>query len=83
MCEARSGAGSLSDEHVDRRSPAHQRRGQSFAGDVINRVVAVPVMVPLMILASRKSVMGGFRLNRPLKSMGWLAAAGLIVTSVD
>jgi hypothetical protein len=27
-------------------------------------------MVPLMILASRKSVMGGFRLNRPFEIDG-------------
>ena len=56
---------------------------------VINGVVAVPIMVLLMVLASRRSVMGQFRLGLALKSMGWLAtavmtlaAAGLLVTSV-
>jgi NRAMP (natural resistance-associated macrophage protein)-like metal ion transporter len=56
---------------------------------VINGIVAVPIMVLLMLLASRRSVMGRFRLSWPLKSMGWLAtgvmalaAVGLLVTSV-
>jgi NRAMP (natural resistance-associated macrophage protein)-like metal ion transporter len=56
---------------------------------VINGVVAVPIMVLLMVLASRRSVMGQFHLSLPLKSMGWLAtgvmalaAVGLFVTSV-
>jgi NRAMP (natural resistance-associated macrophage protein)-like metal ion transporter len=56
---------------------------------VINGVVAVPVMVLLMMLASRRVVMGQFRLGLPLKTMGWLATAvmalaavGLFVTSV-
>jgi len=46
-------------------------------------------MVLLMVLASRRSVMGQFHLSLPLKSMGWLAtgvmalaAVGLFVTSV-
>ncbi len=56
---------------------------------VINGVVAVPVMVLLMLLASRRRVMGQFRLGSPLKAVGWiattvmaLAAVGMAVTSV-
>ncbi len=55
---------------------------------VINGIVAVPIMAMLMVMASRRSVMGQFRLSGTLKTFGWLAtavmtaaAAGLVVTS--
>ena len=46
-----------------------------FWSAVINGVVAVPVMVMMMILSSRKTVMGKFVLPGPLKAVGWLATA--------
>ena len=56
---------------------------------VINGVVAVPVMVLLMVLSSRGTVMGEFRLSPTLKAVGWvatgvmaLAAIALAVTSI-
>jgi NRAMP (natural resistance-associated macrophage protein)-like metal ion transporter len=59
-----------------------------FWSAVVNGVVAVPIMAMLMLLASRRSVMGQFRLNPVLKTIGWmatgvmaLAAVGLFVTS--
>jgi Mn2+/Fe2+ NRAMP family transporter len=55
---------------------------------VINGVVSVPVMAVMMLVSTRKSVMGVFTLNRPLIWMGWLATAvmaaavvGLALTS--
>ena len=39
-----------------------------FWSAVINGVVAVPVMVMMMLLATRRDVMGAFTLTRGLKS---------------
>ncbi len=49
---------------------------------VLNGLVAVPIMVVAMILASRQSVMGPFVIGRTLKILGWtativMAAAGV------
>jgi NRAMP (natural resistance-associated macrophage protein)-like metal ion transporter len=69
---------------------AHAAKGfyGTIAGATFVGVVAVPVMVLLMLLASRRSVMGQFRLGPVLKTVGWiatgvmaLAAASLAVTS--
>jgi Mn2+/Fe2+ NRAMP family transporter len=46
-----------------------------FYSAVINGVVAVPLMVVVILLASRKSVMGRFTAGRPLLIMGWVATA--------
>jgi NRAMP (natural resistance-associated macrophage protein)-like metal ion transporter len=58
-----------------------------FWSAVVNGVVAVPVMVMMMVLASRKTVMGDFTLGPILKTIGWiatlvmlLAAAGMFAT---
>jgi Mn2+/Fe2+ NRAMP family transporter len=48
-----------------------------FWSAVINGVVAVPVMVMMMLLASRKDAMGDFTLRAPLKAMGWIATAAM------
>jgi Mn2+/Fe2+ NRAMP family transporter len=40
---------------------------------VINGVVAVPVMALMMLLGSRRNVMGRFVLPLPLKVVGWAA----------
>jgi NRAMP (natural resistance-associated macrophage protein)-like metal ion transporter len=44
-----------------------------FWSAVINGVVAVPIMVMIMLMGSRKEVMGQFTLKPLLKSLGWLA----------
>jgi NRAMP (natural resistance-associated macrophage protein)-like metal ion transporter len=49
---------------------------------VINGVVAVPVMVMMMLLASRRDCMGDFRLPGFLKVMGWAATAVMAVAAV-
>ncbi len=43
-----------------------------FWSAVINGVVAAPVMAMMVMLGSRKDVMGAFTLSRPLKILGWL-----------
>jgi len=54
---------------------------------VINGVVAVPVMTMMMLMTSRKAVMGEFTLPPVLKSVGWaativmgLAVIGMVAT---
>jgi Mn2+/Fe2+ NRAMP family transporter len=45
-----------------------------FWSAVINGVVAVPLLVLIILLASRKSVMGEFTASRTLVVLGWVAA---------
>jgi Mn2+/Fe2+ NRAMP family transporter len=40
-----------------------------------NGVAAVPIMVMIMLMASRRQVMGQFTLTPWLMSLGWLATA--------
>jgi Mn2+/Fe2+ NRAMP family transporter len=53
-----------------------------FWSAVINGVVAVPVMVMMMLMASRKSIMGQFALRRGLKTVGWAATAAMAIAAV-
>ena len=53
-----------------------------FWSAVINGVVAVPVMAMMMLLASRESVMGEFKLHPGLKIMGWLSTAVMAAAAV-
>jgi Mn2+/Fe2+ NRAMP family transporter len=46
-----------------------------FWSAVINGVAAVPIMVMIMLLASRKTAMGDFTIHTALKVVGWLATA--------
>jgi NRAMP (natural resistance-associated macrophage protein)-like metal ion transporter len=46
-----------------------------FWSAVINGVVAVPLMVVIILLASRRSVMGIFTVGRPVIILGWIATA--------
>jgi Mn2+/Fe2+ NRAMP family transporter len=46
-----------------------------FWSAVINGVVAVPLMVVIILLASRKSVMGAFTSSRPIVTLGWIGTA--------
>ena len=46
-----------------------------FWSAVINGVVAVPLMVVIILMASRKSVMGKFTSGRWLIALGWIATA--------
>jgi len=53
-----------------------------FWSAVINGVVAVPVMVMMMILASRKSVMGPFTIGPGLKIVGWIATLVMLAAAI-
>jgi len=46
-----------------------------FWSAVINGVIAVPLMVVIILLVSRKSVMGKFTASRPIIILGWVAVA--------
>ena len=48
----------------------------------INGVAAVPIMVLIMRMASRKAVMGQFVLTRWLTGLGWLATAVMAAAAV-
>jgi NRAMP (natural resistance-associated macrophage protein)-like metal ion transporter len=50
-----------------------------FWSAVINGIVAVPVMVIMMVMASQRRIMGQFILPRGLAAMGWLASAVMAV----
>ena len=53
-----------------------------FWSAVINGVVAVPVMVMMMLMASRKAVMGRFVLPMPLRVIGWVATVVMAAAAV-
>jgi Mn2+/Fe2+ NRAMP family transporter len=53
-----------------------------FWSAVINGVVAVPVMVMMMDMSSRRKAMGDFTLPAALKIMGWLATAAMALAAV-
>ncbi|MGC1523133.1 MAG: divalent metal cation transporter [Steroidobacteraceae bacterium] len=46
-----------------------------FWSAVINGVAAVPLMVVIILLVSKKSVMGAFTASRPFVALGWIATA--------
>jgi len=53
-----------------------------FWSAVINGVVAVPVMVMMMLLATRPKIMGRFTLTRGLVIVGWAATAVMALAAV-
>ena len=53
-----------------------------FWSAVINGVTAVPIMVMIMLLASRKAAMGAFKLRGVLKYVGWLATAVMTAAAI-
>ena len=46
-----------------------------FWSAVINGAVAVPLMAVIILLVSKKSVMGAFTASRPLIILGWIATS--------
>jgi Mn2+/Fe2+ NRAMP family transporter len=46
----------------------------------INGIIAVPIMVVMMILASRRDVMGDFVIRPRLRRVGWAATLVMAVT---
>lgn len=53
-----------------------------FWSAVINGVVAVPVMVMMMLLASHRQAMGQFTLTPGIRIMGWLATAVMTAAAI-
>lgn len=53
-----------------------------FWCSVINGVVAVPVLVALMLVVSRKAIMGRFVAPPSLKFFGWLTTGAMAVAAV-
>lgn len=53
-----------------------------FWSAVINGVVAVPLMVVVILLASSRSVMGPFTSGRPIVILGWTATAVMAAASI-
>lgn len=53
-----------------------------FWSAVLNGVVAGPIMVLMMVLASNKRAMGQFTLNARQKTLGWLATAVMFACAV-
>ena len=48
----------------------------------INGVAAVPIMAMIMLIASRKAVMGQFTLKKGLMVLGWLATAVMAAAAI-
>jgi Mn2+/Fe2+ NRAMP family transporter len=46
-----------------------------FWSAVINGVVAVPLMIVIIVMVSKKSVMGKFTASRLTTVLGWIATA--------
>jgi Mn2+/Fe2+ NRAMP family transporter len=53
-----------------------------FWSAVINGVIAVPIMIVMMLMATRVEVMGPFVIKRRLKFLGWLATAAMALVVV-
>jgi NRAMP (natural resistance-associated macrophage protein)-like metal ion transporter len=53
-----------------------------FWSAVINGVVAVPLVVVIILLASSKSAMGAFTSSRPIVALGWIGAAVMGLAAV-
>ena len=49
---------------------------------VVNGVAAVPMMAMIMLMASRRKVMGEFALKPWLKALGWIATAVMAAAAV-
>ncbi len=53
-----------------------------FWSAVINGVVAVPLMIVVILIASNKSVMGRFTVSRPLIVLGWIGTTIMAAAAV-
>jgi Mn2+/Fe2+ NRAMP family transporter len=53
-----------------------------FWSAVINGIVAVPLMAVIIVLVSKKSVMGAFTADRSIIILGWIATAIMGVAAV-
>ena len=51
-----------------------------FWSAVLNGVIAVPIMAVMMMLATRREIMGAHVLGRRLRCLGWLATGVMAAT---
>ena len=49
---------------------------------MVNGVIAVPIMVVMMLMASRTDIMGAFTLNTGLRVLGWGCCAAMAVVVI-
>jgi Mn2+/Fe2+ NRAMP family transporter len=49
---------------------------------VLNRIVAAPVMISMMLLSMRTDIMAGFTLPLTLRTLGWIATVIMATTVV-
>lgn len=49
---------------------------------VLNGVVAVPIMIVMMLVASRADIMGRFVVQGRLRTLGWLATLVMLVIAL-
>jgi NRAMP (natural resistance-associated macrophage protein)-like metal ion transporter len=54
-------------------SPINPMKALFFSA-VINGLVAVPLLVVITLLVSRRSVMGPYTASRPIRALGWITA---------
>ena len=52
-----------------------------FWAAVINGVLAGPVMIVIMLMATNSKVMGKFTLSRRLRITGWLATSVMLIAA--
>jgi len=52
-----------------------------FWSAVINGIVAVPLMVAIMVLSSKRSVMGAHVASLSMRVLGWLATGFMAVAA--
>jgi NRAMP (natural resistance-associated macrophage protein)-like metal ion transporter len=53
-----------------------------FWAAVVNGVVAVPVMAMMMLISTRKSIMGVFTIPKGMAAIGWIATAVMALAAV-
>jgi len=53
-----------------------------FWSAVVNGVSSAPIMIVIMLLATRRQVMGAFRLPRRLRVLGWSATGVMMVSAL-
>jgi Mn2+/Fe2+ NRAMP family transporter len=53
-----------------------------FWAAALNGIVSVPLMVMTMLMSGNSKIMGNFTISRPLKAMGWMATAVMLLASV-
>jgi Mn2+/Fe2+ NRAMP family transporter len=53
-----------------------------FWAAALNGMVSVPLMVVAMLMCANPKIMGKFAVSKPLKTIGWIATAVMLLASV-